>query len=416
MESLQLWLLVLMLFIHRNYFFNTISLIVFLIYKVTECQFLRCSGNSETVLLAIFLIALMGIITSSGYEPIEKEIPAVIILYCIIVIQISILTIMLFHRWRIRRVIAIRYLSWSFSGYVLAFICFLIGVLEGYITGYKRELYRHFLGFGYFFFMLGHFFFVFFAKEIYSSNWKNVIKYLIFGGIVAILVVLPQNYYGYPTGSEGPDNIRLYSSCAMLFFSLFLFGRVALHTYLVYRKMTLKYARLGFLGFLIGEIAMVFVFLFILADFIYLYSHMLSGYSVFYYFAVISGMISIAGFFIGIFLPPKLQSEEFQKITEKTLEREQNDVNFESRSIGIKPLPHRTGEKPAILIQCPKCLKYLYYEISDSLRDKRARNPKELVSIRIPPNLICEHSFLVYLDKEFGIRSYTLIDLTDEIK
>ncbi|RLI65470.1 MAG: hypothetical protein DRO88_04535 [Promethearchaeia archaeon] len=373
----------------------------------------------------------MGFLNYSVYEPIEKEIPVVIILYCLIIIQVLLLTLFLIFRWRNRRVLAIRYLSWSFCSYVLAFSCFLVSALEGLVTGYKMQIYRYFMGFGYFFFILGHILFILFSKEIFSLEWKNVQIYIIIGGIVSISVVLPQNYYGVPTGSEGPDNIRFYSSLAMLIFSLFLFGRIALRTFQVYRKMTLKYARYGFLGFFIGEIAMIFVFLFILADFLYWEFNLLSGYTIFYYFAVISGIVSIGGFFLGIYVPPKLQAQEFRKLAEKMLVEEKKDEMisvqnrvesvdkknlplFNSRSIGLSPLPKTTGEKPAILIQCPSCLNHLYYEIPKSLIQARAQNQKDLVSIKIPVGLICNHSFLVYLDRNFSIRSYSMIDLENK--
>ncbi|MHA1796596.1 MAG: hypothetical protein ACTSUK_10835, partial [Promethearchaeota archaeon] len=87
---------------------------------------------------------------------------------------------------------------------------------------------------------------------------------------------------------------------------------------------------------------------------------------------------------------------------------------FNSRSIGLSPLPKTTGEKPAILIQCPSCLNHLYYEIPKSLIQARAQNQKDLVSIKIPVGLICNHSFLVYLDRNFSIRSYSMIDLENK--
>ncbi|MCF2138777.1 MAG: hypothetical protein K9W44_01815 [Candidatus Lokiarchaeota archaeon] len=373
------------------------------------------------------------IFSNSEFEPIEKEIPVVIVLYIIIIIQVLILVFILYYRWRTRKVIAVRHLVWSFSSYLLAFICFLISVLEGFFTGYKMEIYRYGMGIAYFFFIIGHVLFIFFIKDIFGINWKFLWKYIIIGIFIAILVILPQNYYGVPTGSEGSDNIRFYSSCAMLAYSILLFGRAVILTSQVYRRISVKYARYGFIGFLIAEYAMILVFLFILADFLYWEFNLYSGYTVFYYLAVISGMTSIAGFYLGIVIPSKLQSNKFQKITEETLKKNQREENniedkeineimskksavLNSRSIGWVPLPKSTGEHPAIQIQCPTCYKFLYYEIPDSLIEKRTQNPKNLVSIKVPSGLICEHSFLIYIDKQFAIRSYSPIDLEHRCK
>ena len=42
--------------------------------------------------------------------------------------------------------------------------------------------------------------------------------------------------------------------------------------------------------------------------------------------------------------------------------------------------------------------------------EARMANPKELVSISIPPEVICEHTFVIYVDKRFEVRSVSSID------
>ena len=182
-------------------------------------------------------------------EPMGPSALIVIILYSVLVIQIFILWCSLFVKWYQRRKPAVRILSWSFFSYMMTFICLLITAIEGYVTGYKQDLYRIFMGLGYFFLMIAHVLFIMFTKEIYGFSQKYLWKYELVGILVAIFVDSPQNYYGVPTGQEGPYNIRLYSSLAMLIYSLSIFTRISIGTFIGYQRMKLKYARYGFLGF-----------------------------------------------------------------------------------------------------------------------------------------------------------------------
>ena len=334
-------------------------------------------------------------------EPMGPSALIVIILYSVIVFQIFVLFHSLFKKWRHRRSLAIRNLSWSFFSYMLAFICLLVTALEGYVTGYKQDLYRIFMGLGYFFLMFGHVLFLTFAKKIYGFNQKSMWKYEGGGILIAIFVVLPQNYYGVPTGQEGPCNIRLYSSLAMLIYSLSIFTLISIRTFKSYQRMKLKYARYGFLGFFIPQVAMICVFLFVLGDFIYWFVFMLAGYTVFYYLAVVSGMISIAGFYLGIVVPPYLQQQRITTAIETTISHKAEKTLLRLRM---------KSDIPAITIQCPECRKFLYYEITSTIMEARMANPKELVSISIPPEIICEHTFVIYVDKRFEVRSVSSID------
>ncbi len=363
-------------------------------------------------------------VTDLDLEPMHPSVLVVIALYIFLIIQILVLCISLFSKWRQRRKIAVRNLAWAFVSYMMTFVCFFVAVMEGYITGYKQILYRIFLGLGFFFLIMGHVIFLTFAKKIYGFNQKSMWIYEILGIIVAIFVVLPNNYYGVLTGHEGPYNIRMYSSMAMLFYSLYIFSRISLKTLKAYKQITLPYARHGFLGFLIAQIAMILIFIFNLADFIYWFVSDLTGYTLFFYLAVISGMISIAGFYLGIVIPPYLQKREITRVAlssleESTMENPENSGNLgyldnfgilSSNQEKERKLLDIKSDVPSIVIQCPECNKFLYYEVPITFIEARMTNPKEVVSIAIPADIICEHPFLIYVDKQFNVRSASSID------
>ncbi|MHA1518717.1 MAG: hypothetical protein ACTSRK_00910 [Promethearchaeota archaeon] len=350
----------------------------------------------------------------SDLELMHSSAMIVIILYFLIVIQILVLNVSLFKKWKQRRKIAVRNLAWSFVSYFFSFVCLLIAVMEGYITGYKQILYRIFMGLGFFFLLIGHVIFLTFAKKIYGFNQKYMWIYEIMGILVAIFAVLPQNYYGVPTGQEGPNNIRMYSSMAMLAYSLYIFTRISIKTFQAYKRITLPYARYGFLGFFIAQIAMIFVFLFNLGDFVYWFVFNLTGYTIFFYLAVVCGMISIMGFYLGIVVPPYLQKQRFTQVTLSSLE-DSTLESMPSENIGISQEKERKlldikSDVPSITIQCPECKKFLFYEVPINFIEARMINPKDLVSIAIPVDLICEHGFVIYIDKQFQVRSTSSID------
>jgi len=65
-----------------------------------------------------------------------------------------------------------------------------------------------------------------------------------------------------------------------------------------------------------------------------------------------------------------------------------------------------------ILFICPKCKKSDTLSFPKSVVEK-ANN---LTTISIPKGLICEHSFQVFIDKNFKVRGYQLVDFEFENK
>jgi hypothetical protein len=65
-----------------------------------------------------------------------------------------------------------------------------------------------------------------------------------------------------------------------------------------------------------------------------------------------------------------------------------------------------------ILIQCPSCSEKGYIEISD---EEFKNIPRGLLAVNIINNLICQHSFIAYIDKNLNIRDYFLADFHIEV-
>jgi hypothetical protein len=44
------------------------------------------------------------------------------------------------------------------------------------------------------------------------------------------------------------------------------------------------------------------------------------------------------------------------------------------------------------------------------MKEIREKNPKDIVAFVIPKGLICEHRFLIYLDKHMSVRCFAPVD------
>ena len=65
-----------------------------------------------------------------------------------------------------------------------------------------------------------------------------------------------------------------------------------------------------------------------------------------------------------------------------------------------------------ILVQCPSCSEKGYIEVDN---DTFKNNPRGIIAINIIEDLICQHSCIVYVDKNFSVRDYFIADLYIEI-
>ncbi|GAG34301.1 unnamed protein product, partial [marine sediment metagenome] len=65
-----------------------------------------------------------------------------------------------------------------------------------------------------------------------------------------------------------------------------------------------------------------------------------------------------------------------------------------------------------IQITCPSCKKKGNIEISDDAIKNVSRG---LLAINVASNIICDHSFITYVDKNLSIRDYFIADFQIEI-
>jgi hypothetical protein len=239
----------------------------------------------------------------STYEPIEPSAIPVLPMYIIIASFASIITILLFIKWRERQRKPALLLFLTFMCYTIAILGLTIGFGEAIFTGEKRELYRFSLAFGYFMVMIANCFLIIFATDVFGVKKELGYKYIILSLIVAVMVALPQNYYGIPETEVGSDSIRIYSSTAMMLLSIVIYTRIYLLAMKVANSAQEKVAQVGFRYIGFSQLFMILFFICLLLDTLVFTLFNTPGYTVFVYFGWISAAIFMFLSYGGIIMP-----------------------------------------------------------------------------------------------------------------
>ena len=236
-----------------------------------------------------------------AYEILDPSAKPLLYVYIIVAVLATIMTILMLLRWRERKKIATKYLFLSLFFLWLSIILLTIGFAEAFISGYKKELYRLTMGIS---FGLNMLFvnvnIIKFAAEIFSLEKKRCRIYIIISVVIGILVLLPNNYYGYPSDAEigyGPS-IRMYTSILMILFSLFMFSRISYLSFQTMKQVSDNYAKKGFAYIGLSQLSFLAFYLCLTIDTIIFTFASSGGYSIFVYLAWASAI----GYFIFSYL------------------------------------------------------------------------------------------------------------------
>lgn len=179
------------------------------------------------------------------------------------------------------------------------------GLLEAYLTGEKRELYRFSLTFAYFSINLGNIFICLFGKDIFADKFRSYKIYIFLSIIAGIFVIMPYNYYGFDP-IEIPENLkhfRMISSAIMFFVSFMVYLKsviVGLELSKQTKNKQIKFsAKMISLAF---GFAISFLILILIDTILFKYIE-ISAYSIILLLAWIMVIFFIITIYIGIVLP-----------------------------------------------------------------------------------------------------------------
>ena len=218
-----------------------------------------------------------------NYEPMRRN-PLTLVIYIALFVFGSIFLHFILRRWYARRVKAAKLISLTFLAFLISILSLLIGFLHASILGYKYLLYTVTLGIGYSFSIISICFLILFSREIFGFEMKYLYKYLIVAIVLAIALLLPNNYYGILNEEQGQfgPSIRLYTSSATLLFSFLVYTRLAIKSFQAAAAVETFYARVGFRSIGFSHLCMDLLYLFLGIDVVvFTFDPTSEGYTIF---------------------------------------------------------------------------------------------------------------------------------------
>ena len=133
------------------------------------------------------------------YTAFDYSVFPLFILYLVLSVFGTYVTIKMYMKWRERKVKSPLYLTLVFTCLTLAMIVAGIGLAEAIITGYYKEVYRFSLPFAFSMIILADIFFYIFLDELTNRGRKAFIPFIIIGAVIIVLLFLPWNWWGVPS-------------------------------------------------------------------------------------------------------------------------------------------------------------------------------------------------------------------------
>ena len=238
------------------------------------------------------------------YTAFDYSVFPLFILYLVLSVFGTYVTIKMYMKWRERKVKSPLYLTLVFTCLTLAMIVAGIGLAEAIITGYYKEVYRFSLPFAFSMIILADIFFYIFLDELTNRGRKAFIHFIIIGAVIIVLLFLPWNWWGVPSQDyAGELNIRLYSTSAVVVYSYVIYITLARVCYKARQKADEKVTRFGLLLLFYAMISFMLFFVMFIADtlMIVLYKH--PGYSIYVYIAWIFAVIFVVLTYFSLEMP-----------------------------------------------------------------------------------------------------------------
>ena len=188
---------------------------------------------------------------------------------------------------------------------------------------------------------------------------------------------------------------KLLTQIGLFIHSLLIYIPILLKTKKIMNKTTGKTKKIMMGTFFI---AFLLVFLLFIAVFDSIFTNYIGvAYSFFYYLGWITVLMAVfMGFYI--FVLPNWVSLNRSVGLKQKLKKKSWIEKFEPLS------------DPVMLIICPKCKKAKYHVIPENIQEEVKNSPSGITSLLILKDEICEHTFLVYFDKQYKVRSMQSVD------
>jgi hypothetical protein len=241
-----------------------------------------------------------------SYIPFDPLIFPFLIYYLFLALFGLLITTKMFMNYHKKKHLAALYLTITFAALTLAIIVLAIGLLEAAITGYYKEIYRFSLPFAYSMVIVADLGLFKFSNELTNKGKKAFVPLLFIGAFIALILFLPNNYWGTPSADVRHPNIRMYSTmCVVLYsYAIYILNIILCQITKKYSDNKINKVRLSLLSY--SMIALVLFFLMFIGDtfLIVFYDH--PGYSIFAYIAWAFALVFLLLSYFSLFMPKKL--------------------------------------------------------------------------------------------------------------
>ena len=228
---------------------------------------------------------------------------------------ILLIGIVIFLRWRERRTIPTLYLALAlfaigtavliaFSGLFSWFLEWVVQSGQGVVI--STILYSLSLPLAYCFVILYDIMLVLFTIHIFTGdkNEKKVIPVIVIGAVMAVLLLLPINYWGTNESVGDLPSIRTITLALFLLFNMIIYVILAFYALREAKQAEQQVNKRAFQCIGLGQFLNIMVFIFFLGDaIIILLDPTGIGYSIFVYMAWATALVAITLFYLGFILP-----------------------------------------------------------------------------------------------------------------
>jgi hypothetical protein len=241
-----------------------------------------------------------------AYIPTDARLYPVFVFYIILCIFSIFFTSKIWIRYFQKKNKTILSLGLAYLFLTLGIIMLTIGMLEAIITGYRKEIYRFSLPFGYATVVLSDIFLFIFSYKLTDKGKKAFVPLILIGAVLIVLLFLPTNYWGYP-----PDEIRgKFNTRTPITISVVLYSCIIYFSIIVICQNTKKLVdkkkskvRLTLLSY--SMVALICFFILLIADTIMIV-YFDQGYTIYVYFAWICACIFVVLSYLSLFVPKTL--------------------------------------------------------------------------------------------------------------
>lgn len=242
-----------------------------------------------------------------SYTSFDFRVFPIFVYYIALIIFTSIITLKILSNYCKRKNPASFYLALVYALLTIALITLMIGLLEAILTGYYKEIYRFSLPFAYSMVIFADIILFKFTNFFTEKGHKFFVYLVIIGLIIVFSLFLPWNYWGIPNEEEGPINIRMYTTSALVLYSYAVYIANISLCRKSKNEIDNKIGKTRLSLLIYSMISMIFFFIMIIGDtFMIIYLNH-PGYSFFVYIAWIFAILFCILSYSSLFTPEWLK-------------------------------------------------------------------------------------------------------------